>query len=529
MSMFSRWVKRLRAGHTTHPAAQSLKRRLCLEPLEARRLLLAAPNNFVVSNLAPNDPEVRLTWSPVDDATSYEIQSSVNGLDGAAGLWTSKSVDPQIDPLTGEQFAIQQSLLKRYRSLYFRIQTIPPEATPDWTAIKRTPSREGHVLQLSATVTTPPAPITLQWPEEFQETGSTTYTISRKGKDETTFLPQSGSVVKVVGAGGVKYNTWEDSGVTAGKAYEYKVERFLPTGIGFIYAGIDLPLGDDDSTIQSPGTVILVIDETQIDAMQPDDVIAEINRLKLDLLAEGWKVEVVDDVNPNDTPADVRKKIFDIYDADKTNVKAVFLIGHIPVPMSGSSSPDGHVPSRPMPADVFYGDMDSDAMGVSLWDLDGGNLDEDTVPADPVGGVDNDGKPVELMVGRVDMRDLPEFQLYDRDMDETELLRRYLDKDHAFRTGQVAIERGGQIRDQIGYPDSSTGAWQTMSGFFGPADPAVATPEEPDNIDVTDRSAPTWPFANGSPTAVTTGVPSSKIHFSPTTTRGISATTYPAA
>ena len=178
MSMFSRWVKRVRAGHTDRPAIQSLKRHLCVEPLEERRLLLAAPNDFAVSNTDPNGPVVRLTWSPVDDATSYEIQSSVDGLDGAAGLWTSKSVDPQIDQQTGEQFAIQQSLLNRYRSLYFRIQTIPPEPTPDWTAIKRTPAREGHVLQVSATVTSSPAKITLQWPVELQSESST-YTISR--------------------------------------------------------------------------------------------------------------------------------------------------------------------------------------------------------------------------------------------------------------------------------------------------------------------------------------------------------------
>ena len=78
---------------------------------------------------------------------------------------------------------------------------------------------------------------------------------------------------------------------------------------------------------------------------------------------------------------------------------------------------------------------------------------------------------------------------------ETELLRRYFDKDHAFRTGQVDVERRGQIRDQFGDSNTSTGVWQTISGFFGPAE--TPTPEAPDNIDVSDWPEPTWPLVTG--------------------------------
>ena len=229
--------------------------------------------------------------------------------------------------------------------------------------------------------------------------------------------------------------------------------------------------------------MILVIDETQKVALE-----TELDRLEDDLFAEGWDVAVVDDVNPADTIESVRDKIVAKYEAPGADVTAVFLIGHIPVPMSGLSSPDGHTPARPMPADVFYGDM-GDAQGNSIWDVDAGGLLENTVPTD------GDGKPVELMVGRVDMRDLPEFQLYDPDMDETELLRRYLDKDHAFRTGQVAVERKARIRDRFARTYSSTGAWQTLSGFFGPAE--NPTELEPDNINVNKWTDTTWPLVTG--------------------------------
>ena len=155
---------------------------------------------------------------------------------------------------------------------------------------------------------------------------------------------------------------WVDEDLNSKTAYEYKVVRtrkdnhyFDSTttqGIGYVYAGVDVPLDDADSTIERPGTVILVVDETQKVALQ-----AELDRLQDDLFAEGWDVEVIDDVNPSDTPASVRTKIKAKYDDPNINVKAVFLIGHIPVPMSGWNSPDGHE-FRPMPADVYYGDMD---------------------------------------------------------------------------------------------------------------------------------------------------------------------------
>ena len=60
---------------------------------------------------------------------------------------------------------------------------------------------------------------------------------------------------------------------------------------------------------------------------------------------------------------DIRDLIIDDYIAsydsqtETYGVKSVFLIGHVPIPMSGSNSPDGHG-KRPMPADLFYGEVD---------------------------------------------------------------------------------------------------------------------------------------------------------------------------
>src|SRR5437870_2373662 len=121
----------------------------------------------------------------------------------------------------------------------------------------------------------------------------------------------------------------------------------------------------------------------------------------------------------DENPINVKALIQSDYAADPANVKAVFLFGHVPVVRSGNLDVDGHQP-RPMPADVFYGDMDGD------WtDSDGdGVFDQNTIPTD-----------VELEVGRVDFADLPGRLTWNGPATfpgELELLRQYLNKDHSF-------------------------------------------------------------------------------------------------
>ena len=508
MRGLTRIIRRLAKRTESRRASQPSVRTLRIEPLEERRMLaVTAPLGFnakFVEGISESHPEVFFTWIDNGNESGYEIQRSISGRD-----------DPDVWEGFGGAIAEDDEQLKfkdGFRRYYYRLRstghpTQDPEVTENsaWTdppifAIGQTLNEnesvvvsEDAIVKVSAIghsqidVPLIAATIELRWPlEKAYEDAD--YTISRKQKDDLSFT----QVASLTYDGQNPITGWTDENLAGKTAYEYKVERIRVnnaffnatlTAIGFIYAGVDVPLEDGDSTIESPGTVILVIDETQIDAMQPDDVIAEIDRLKQDLFAEGWDVEVIDDVNPSDTPESVRTKIKAKYDDPNINVTTVLLIGHIPVPMSGFSRPDNHA-ARAMPADVYYGDMDS------TW-----TFNENTVPTD------GDGKPVELMVGRVDMRGLPNFQQYSPGLTEaeleTELLRRYLDKDHAFRTGQVAVERKALMRDQMAREDSSTGAWGMMNGFFGPADPADATPEEPDNIDVADFPEPIWPLATG--------------------------------
>ena len=664
MSFFSRMLKRSRpsssSGRTHRPGLRMLQ----IEPLEERRLLthITAPLDFKVQHVPgplAEEIKLKLSWTDSSGETGYEVERSITGRDDPDGLWEGGFHEN----LPADKIILNiDDVFRRY---YFRIRSTGhtgSHSESPWSApvyAKGTftsPTAniivpEDKIVKVSAIahsqidVPLIAATIELRWPLELAYEDAD-YTISRKQKDELSYT----QVASLTYDGQNPITGWTDTSLGNKTAYEYEVERtrknnayFNSTttqGIGYVYAGVDVPLDDDDSTIESPGTVILIVDNTQADALT-----AELIRLEDDLYAEGWDVirhDVIrhdvarhDDDPLLNTHEDVRDLIIADYTADPTNVKSVFLIGHVPVPMSGWNNPDGHGP-RPFPADVFYGDVDgdwtdttrntdlrgyqgnyryndagtgddvaswtftgltpgdyevsvswkkdtnratnapftifddstevagpilvnqrftatanhvekntpfkiiaasvtinSDTLVVQLSDDANGRVIADAVriemldpsPPPPViidndepgfsttgtwklrvdGSVnligdgvfdqqtvpdDGDGKPVELMVGRVDMHGLSDFS-----ESETELLRRYLDKDHAFRTGQVAVERKARIRDRFARTYSSTGAWQTMSGFFGPAE--SPTELEPDNIDVNKWTDTNWPLAVG--------------------------------
>ena len=61
-----------------------------------------------------------------------------------------------------------------------------------------------------------------------------------------------------------------------------------------------------------------------------------------------------------------------------------------------------------------------------------GKFDEDSLPE------------VQLAIGRVDLSNLPVFSIY-----ETDLLNRYLDKNHLFRHAQTIVQRRALIEDDL--------------------------------------------------------------------------------
>jgi hypothetical protein len=172
------------------------------------------------------------------------------------------------------------------------------------------------------------------------------------------------------------------------------------------------------------------------------------------------------DAGRNETPQVVRARIASIWNADKLTTRAVFLLGHIPVPYSGQLFPDGHTDHEgAWPADVYYGDVNGTWTDASVNVTVATDPRNDNVPGD--GKFDQSLLPsdVELQVGRVDFADMPAFAA-----SETELLRAYLDKDHAYRHNLMDVSRRGIVDDNFGYFSGeafAASAWKNFAPLVG--------------------------------------------------------------
>lgn len=267
-----------------------------------------------------------------------------------------------------------------------------------------------HAVQLSATVQDSPAQIRLVWPADPLVTVNT-YNVQRRDNPSAGWV----TLANLVGSD----TTYADTNVQVGRVYEYQVVKrgVTLTGHGYVAAGIDVPPSD------SRGRLVLVVERNAAGALG-----SEIDRLVSDLTGDGWVVSRID-VGRDDSPSSVRAQIQSVYAGDSGNTRAVLLLGRVPVARSGSQNVDGHG-GRPLPADVFYGDVNG-----SWNDANGdGVFEHDTIPSD-----------IELMVGRIDFADMPVAG-----GDEIALLRRYLQKDHDYRHARTRVTPRALLADRFG-------------------------------------------------------------------------------
>lgn len=313
-------------------------------------------------------------------------------------------------------------------------------------------SSKDRAIQLSVTIQKIPPQIKLTWPAVISTT--TSYSVYKKNPDSSNW----GSALAVIPS-----NTtlqYIDNQVVVGEKYEYKVvgnDGTLP--FGYALCGIEVPYEEKNRRI------ILLVDNTMSTSLS-----RELQTLKEDLIGEGWQV-VRHDVSRFASVPSIKAIITNDY-VNLSNVKAVLLIGHIPVPYSGELLPDGHSEHNgAWPADLFYGDMN-------------GNWTDDTVNTTAPSRSANwnvlgDGKydqsemrDIELQVGRIDMYNLPSFSL-----SETNLLKQYFAKDHDFRRKNFTVRRRGFIKDGFGYFAGEAFAgcgWRNFSTMLS-ADSIVST------------------------------------------------------
>ena len=302
-----------------------------------------------------------------------------------------------------------------------------------FSAIGQTASERGAV-RLTATVQT--SSISLSW---VAIPSTTSLTIYRKIKSATSW----GSAVATPSSSSLQ---WVDNAVASGTYYEYKVVRVSAgvTGTGYISTGIQVPATD------YRGKLVLLVDNT----IAPQ-LVSELNQLTYDLRADGWSV-LRSDVSRTASVTSVRSVVQGHYNSDPTNVKALYIVGHVPVPYSGNITPDGHDDGKgARPTDGYYAEMNGTWTDATVnttisthtqaWNTPGdGKFDQSDFPS-----------PLELQVGRVDLYDMPAFP-----GGEVQLMRNYLNKAHNYKIKGWSPTARGIVIDNLqwlGNPIAASG------------------------------------------------------------------------
>lgn len=307
----------------------------------------------------------------------------------------------------------------------------------------QTPGQDKSVL-LSATLQNNPPQITISWQAI---SGAAAFDVYRKAKTDVSW-----EAAVATGLPGTSTN-WTDNSVQTGTGYEYRVVATGTTAYGYIYSAIELP------EAFYRGKILLVYDTVSTAGLT-----AEIHRWISDVEGDGWEVIEIP-VHQNDAVTDVKSRILAEYNYDKENVRSVFVFGRVPVPYSGNIAPDGHSDHvGAWPADGYYAELTGDWTDIIINNTGASQERNRNVPGD--GKFDQSAFPtdLELEAGRVDMRNLPAFS-----QSETQLLKNYLDKNHAYRNKLFKTENRALIDDNFtSYGEGfSASGWRNFAVLCG--------------------------------------------------------------
>lgn len=328
-----------------------------------------------------------------------------------------------------------------------------------------------YAVQISAEVQNSPPQIMLKFVVDNSTFSG--YNIYRKLKGDAAW----GNIYATLAA---TDSVFVDTAVNTKISYEYKVVRNgTPTAYGYINSGIDLP------EVSYYGKIIVVVDSALTASR------AYVNQTYInDLIGDGWLV-IKKEVDRNTAVTDVKDFIVDQYHQDPGNIKAVVLVGHVPVPYSGDLNPDGHPDHLgAWPADAFYGEMDGNWTDVAINDTVSTGSRNDNIPGD--GKYDQTLLPsaVELQVGRIDMANMPAFST-----PEDSLVLNYLKHNHDFRTGQLTFVSRALIDDNFGAFSGeafAASAWKNFQPLVGPF-----RVEEADYFTTMDTASYLWSYGCG--------------------------------
>lgn len=212
-----------------------------------------------------------------------------------------------------------------------------------------------------------------------------------------------------------------------------------PLDFQYINAGINVPAN------LTRGNLELLIDSS----VNPS-IGSSIQTLTNDLIGDGYKVflHTVAPVEVTNSPivawaqavTNTRNLVITDYNTDPTADWTLFIIGHVPIPYSGQSSPGGHNDNiGAHPCDWYYADTnsanwtdstvnDTSATFASMNNVPGdGKWDQSNVPGIP-----------QMRVGRVDLTNMSSFS-----QTQVQLLQQYLLRDHQWRNKQFTVRERG--------------------------------------------------------------------------------------
>lgn len=285
-------------------------------------------------------------------------------------------------------------------------------------------------VALSANVTVSPASIQLNWSNPT----ASAISIKRRLKGAG-----SGLWTNVFSETNSLSTTFTDINILEGKTYEYSIKRTAGTLTAYGYAHVAVL----EPLVDYRGKLLIFIDSTTADLTG-----VELKLFEDGIRGDGWQTVPIK-TGPASTVQSIKNKIIELYNADPTNVKAVLLIGDVPIPYSGNFAWDGHPDHNgAWPSDNYYADVNG------LWT---DNQVNTTNPSrDANDNVPGDGKfdqsyipsPAELMVGRIDFRHLSPATF---GATPTELIKRYFIKNHLWRTGQYRVSQKALVDDNFGY------------------------------------------------------------------------------
>lgn len=301
-------------------------------------------------------------------------------------------------------------------------------------------------VELFATVDKNPNKISLNWLYKYDGKTNGAYSIDRKLKSESTWTNLEPKL-------NYPASEFEDLDVESGVQYEYRIigtcDNLYSKAYGYINTGIEIPM------VENRGGIIVLIDNTFQTTLAP-----EITQLREDLEGDGWQV-VLKYVSPTAPVTNVKSIIVTEYNATP-GIKALFILGHVPVPYSGNMNPDGHGDHKgAWPTDAYYADVDgtwtdatvntSSASDIRNKNTIGdGKFDQNILPSD-----------IDLQVGRVDLSNMPMFGI-----SELQLLKNYLKNNHEYRKKYYKTNKKAILYDNFGtYAGNYTGNAFALNGW----------------------------------------------------------------